>query len=283
MGVAVSQRSADLFPEVPGHRTVAILTSVLGHALLLIGLIVLGSYAAREIEPEPIRLVFFEPAPPPKLGTPDGGGAPPAVQAAPEPAPEPPAPAPEPVVEKPPLERIVEQPKPVEKPKAKPKPEPKPKPKAQAKPARTEPTTPPPAATTETTDAAGTGTAGPRGVAEGHAAGVEGGLVGGQVGGLGSDVTPVRQAAVPPVVVHRVMPVYPESARLRGIEGQVMIEAIISRDGTVEPGVRVVQSIPALDEAAIEAFKRWKFKPARDAQGRPLRVILQAPVRFVLR
>ncbi|MEW6270103.1 MAG: energy transducer TonB, partial [Thermodesulfobacteriota bacterium] len=145
---------------------------------------------------------------------------------------------------------------------------------------------PPPPATAATGEGSSTGSgtvAGPRGVTDGHAAGVAGGLAGGQVGGLGSEVTPVRQAAVPPAVVHRVMPSYPESARLRGIEGQVMIEAIIARDGTVEPGIKVVQSIPALDEAAIEAFRRWKFRPARDASGKPLRVILQAPVRFVLR
>ncbi|MBY0275409.1 energy transducer TonB, partial [Candidatus Binatia bacterium] len=95
--------------------------------------------------------------------------------------------------------------------------------------------------------------------------------------------TPLAKAAVAPTIAHRVVPHYPETARMRGIEGQVVIEAVIARDGTVEPGVKIIQSIPALDEAAIEAFRQWRFTPGRDASGKPLRVILQAPVRFVLR
>ena len=96
-------------------------------------------------------------------------------------------------------------------------------------------------------------------------------------------MTPLNRAAVAPTVAKRVVPRYPDSARVRGIEGQVVIEAIIGRDGSVEPGVKIIQSIPALDDAAIEAFRQWRFTPGRDASGRPLRVILQAPVRFVLR
>jgi protein TonB len=84
-------------------------------------------------------------------------------------------------------------------------------------------------------------------------------------------------------VLRQVVPEYPAAARFRGVEGQVTIEAVVAEDGTVEPGIRVIESIPLLDAAAIEAFRKWRFSPARDASGRPLRVILQAPVRFVLR
>lgn len=278
MRVAVFHRSEPVLPEVPSHRSTAIASSLLGHAVLIAVLVFAGHWAVEE-EEEPVRLVFVEPAPPPKLGVPDGGAAAqPAAPAPPEPVAEP---------EPPPSEALTYNPEPALFPqKPVPKPEPKPKPKPVAKPVE-KPKTPPPApvqSDTASTDPNGTGTStAPRGVAEGSSAGVEGGLVGGQVGGLGTDITPVRQAAVPPTVAHRVMPDYPESARLRSIEGQVMIEAVIARDGTVEPGVKVVQSIPALDAAAIEAFKRWRFTPARDANGKPLRVILQAPVRFVLR
>lgn len=129
-----------------------------------------------------------------------------------------------------------------------------------------------------------TGTSGPpAGVKDGDDAGVVGGLPGGVVGGLGSEPVAASQAAVPPTILQRVLPVYPERARLRGIEGQVMIEAVIATDGTVEPGIRVIQSVAELDAAALEAFRRWRFTPARDRTGKPLRVILQAPVRFVLR
>lgn len=288
--MAVAQRFPAAPPEVPHHRLIAVSGSIAGHLLLIVTLVVLGRYAAVEEEPEPIRLVFVEPAPPPKLGVPDGGAA--AAPAGPEPAPAPEPAAPEameyvgePALMPPRPAHLVEKPKPEPKPEPKPRAPAKPEPKAKPRVARTERTAPQaaaPAAPRESGASAGTVSA-PQGNPQGHEAGVAGGLVGGQVGGLGSDLTPLRQAAVPPRVTHRVMPEYPESARLRGIEGQVLIEAVIARDGSVEPGVKVVQSIPALDDAAVEAFKKWRFSPARDAQGRPLRVILQAPVRFVLR
>jgi periplasmic protein TonB len=273
--VAVFHRSEPVLPEVPSHRSAAIASSVLGHAVLIAALLFLGRYAV-EKEEEPVRLVFVEPAPPPKLGVPEGGatGAPQASEPAAQPEPPPSEAltyAPQPALF-PPRPEPKPQPKPVTKPVAKPKRAPV----QQAKPQSD-------GAPSDATAVAGATSGAPRGVADGQAAGVDGGLAGGQVGGLGSEIVPVRQAAVPPTVSHRVLPTYPESARLRGIEGQVMIEAVIARDGAVEPGVKVVQSIPALDDAAVEAFKHWRFTPARDASGQPLRVILQAPVRFVLR
>ena len=277
--VAVPYPSPPLVPEPGSHRAAAIATSVLGHAILIAGLLLAGRYVAKEVEDAPVRLVFVEPAPPPKLGSPTGGAA-----AAPAPAPAPaeaPAAPPQPQqrealewVAKPAL--YPPKPKPAPQPKPVGKTVPKPQPAAQQPAA--------PAVGSETADVKPDATTpGPRGVADGVTAGVEGGLPGGQVGGLGTEVTPLSKAAVAPTVARRVVPRYPDSARMRGIEGQVVIEAIIARDGSVEPGVKIIQSIPALDDAAIEAFRQWRFTPGRDASGRPLRVILQAPVRFVLR
>ena len=279
--VAVPYPSPPLVPEPGSHRAAAIATSVLGHAILIAGLLLAGRYVAKEVEDSPVRMVFVEPAPPPKLGSPTGGAA-----AAPAPAPaDAPAAPPQPQ-QREALEWVA---KPaLYPPKPKPAPQPKPlakiAPKPQAAPQRPAAPAPAAAASNDTTAAAPDATTpGPRGVADGAAAGVEGGLPGGQVGGLGTEVTPLNRAAVAPTVAKRVVPRYPDSARMRGIEGQVVIEAIIARDGSVEPGVKIIQSIPALDDAAIEAFRQWRFTPGRDASGRPLRVILQAPVRFVLR
>ena len=277
--VAVPYPSPPLVPEPGSHRAAAIATSVLGHAILIAGLLLAGRYVAKEVEDAPVRLVFVEPAPPPKLGSPTGGAA-----AAPAPAPAPaeaPAAPPQPQ-QREALEWVA---KPALYP-PKPKPAPQPKPLAKIAPKPQKPVAPA-AAAAASNDAAVAApdatTPGPRGVADGVTAGVEGGLPGGQVGGLGTEVTPLNRAAVAPTVAKRVVPRYPDSARVRGIEGQVVIEAIIGRDGSVEPGVKIIQSIPALDDAAIEAFRQWRFTPGRDASGRPLRVILQAPVRFVLR
>ena len=277
--VAVPYPSPPLVPEPGSHRAAAIATSVLGHAILIAGLLLAGRYVAKEVEDAPVRLVFVEPAPPPKLGSPTGGAA-----AAPAPAPAPaeaPAAPPQPQ-QREALEWVA---KPALYP-PKPKPAPQPKPLAKIAPKPQKPVAPAAAAaaSSDTADVKPDATTpGPRGVADGVTAGVEGGLPGGQVGGLGTEVTPLSKAAVAPTVAKRVVPRYPDSARMRGIEGQVVIEAIIARDGSVEPGVKIIQSIPALDDAAIEAFRQWRFTPGRDASGRPLRVILQAPVRFVLR
>ncbi|MBY0276209.1 hypothetical protein K2Z84_12760, partial [Candidatus Binatia bacterium] len=70
--VAVPYPSSPLAPEPGSHRAVAIATSVLGHAILIAGLLLAGRMVAHEVE-EPVRMVFVEPAPPPKLGSPTGG------------------------------------------------------------------------------------------------------------------------------------------------------------------------------------------------------------------
>jgi protein TonB len=68
------------------------------------------------------------------------------------------------------------------------------------------------------------------------------------------------------------------------VEGVVLIEAIVGTDGRIEPGsVKVRESVALLDTAAADAVGRWRFRPGRDRLGAPVRVILEIPVRFVLR
>jgi TonB family protein len=64
----------------------------------------------------------------------------------------------------------------------------------------------------------------------------------------------------------------------------VVIEAVIARDGNVEAdGLHVVQSDDPLDEPARDAFQRWRFAPAHDAEGRTVRVLVRQAIRFQLR
>jgi protein TonB len=263
-------------PELPSYRLAGWGISVAGHALVLAVLVALAWHAVAPPEPpaDPVRLVFLESAPPPRLGVPNASGSDPSSALAQQVAPAP-EPAPVPAVERP-----------VAKPQAR-----APERRRVASVARKVEKSPPAAppepvigtAPAEAAPGAVAQQAAAPGVADGSQAGVTGGLPGGKVGGLGSEVTPLSKAAVPPRIVHSVLPVYPERARLRGIEGEVMIEAVIAPDGGVEPDIHIVRSIPELDQAAIDAFRRWRFSPARDSDGRALRVLLQAPVRFVLR
>jgi protein TonB len=121
------------------------------------------------------------------------------------------------------------------------------------------------------------------GTAEGTALGSTTGVPGGAVGGLGDAPLSLRDVAAPPELVTRVVPEYPSQARARQIEGQVVLEVTLDRNGRVEDGVRVTRSVPALDAAAIAAVRQWRFRPARGRDGRPVRVLMEIPVRFVLR
>jgi protein TonB len=121
------------------------------------------------------------------------------------------------------------------------------------------------------------------GEAGGVIGGVKGGVSGGVIGGTGTGPLPVGQVANPPLLISRVVPEYPRPARQQGIEGLVVLEAILDLEGRIEDHIKILHSIPLLDEAAMRALRRWRFRPARDRDNRPVRVILEVPVRFVLK
>ncbi|MCM2314777.1 MAG: energy transducer TonB [Thermoanaerobaculia bacterium] len=74
-----------------------------------------------------------------------------------------------------------------------------------------------------------------------------------------------------PEVIERVEIVYPEKAKKVGIQGIVIVEAVIDRNGSVK-SARVLKPLPmGLDEAAVAAIKQWKFKPAT-LDGKPVEV-----------
>jgi protein TonB len=73
---------------------------------------------------------------------------------------------------------------------------------------------------------------------------------------------PVRVggAILPPQRIHNVFPEYPQVARDARVQGVVILEAIVERTGDVS-GVKVLRSIPLLDQAAIDAVRQWKYEP----------------------
>jgi len=76
---------------------------------------------------------------------------------------------------------------------------------------------------------------------------------------------------------------YPDALRQAGIEGRVLVQAIIDTMGRAEPGtVKVVQSPnPGFDRNATEYVRKVVFRPAR-IHGRTVRVLVQVPVEFRL-
>ena len=81
-----------------------------------------------------------------------------------------------------------------------------------------------------------------------------------------------------PEAITKVQPIYPKEAREAGIEGKVVIQALVVEDGSVAE-TKVQVSIPALDAAASECVRQWKFKPAT-AKGKPVRVWIAVPIAF---
>lgn len=99
----------------------------------------------------------------------------------------------------------------------------------------------------------------------------------------GTDPFPVTAVAYPPQLVFQVKAEYPARARNLGVEGLVRLKAILDREGRIERDVQVLQSVPLLDEAAISSVQRWRFTPARNDNGQPVRVFLEIPMKFELR
>ena len=62
------------------------------------------------------------------------------------------------------------------------------------------------------------------------------------------------------VVTHSVVPAYPTLARQMKVQGSVILEALIGRDGLIED-LQVLSGPPILAGAAQEAVKQWHFKP----------------------
>jgi protein TonB len=126
------------------------------------------------------------------------------------------------------------------------------------------------------------------GVPGGVEGGVPGGVVGGIVGGL-PDVPPpppVRVVRVggqllPPKQLRRTDPVYPDLAVQARVQGLVVIEAHVGVDGAVKD-VRVLRSIPLLDDAALAAVRQWRYQPLL-LNGERMEFLLTVTVKFNLR
>jgi protein TonB len=135
----------------------------------------------------------------------------------------------------------------------------------------------------------------PDGVAvSGGVEGAKDGVAGGVVGGTGSG-SPVDAASAPaaangpyrvgdqiarPRKIKDVRPVYPQAAMSAQVGGSVLIEATIGADGKVRDA-RVIRSVAALDQAALDAVRQWEYEPSR-LNGVAVAVTMVIVVAFAL-
>src|SRR5579864_9123326 len=126
--------------------------------------------------------------------------------------------------------------------------------------------------------------------------GVPGGVPGGQMGGVIGGIISSTPVAVPKVatpqrvrvsqgvsqglLIHRVQSMYPPLARQARIQGTVVLQAEISKDGSIE-NLRLISGHPMLAPSAIEAVKQWRYKPYF-LNGEPVAVETQITVNFTL-
>jgi TonB family protein len=293
-GTARDRAPISLPRQAPRRGALSLVASSAAHAMFLACLVLITSLhffgeSATDVtisNPEPLRLVFLmEPGP----GGGGGGGG------LAEALPPPPAArkAPVPVIKKisspvPPVRRVVPPP-PSEPPKIVPPKLDPPTPPVVVAPVATVPAdpvdrpgvltpAPPTASIAGPGTGGGAGTGGGTGIGEGQGSGIGPGSGGGTGGGPyqpGSGISP-------PTLEREVKAFYTDEARRRVIEGDVVLEIVVRRDGSVG-NVRVLHSLGAgLEQKAIDAVRQWRFGPAT-RQGVPVDVVVEVSVGFTLR
>ncbi|MGB8769217.1 MAG: TonB family protein [Candidatus Korobacteraceae bacterium] len=130
------------------------------------------------------------------------------------------------------------------------------------------------------------------GVVGGVPGGVPGGSMGGVLGGvLSSTPVAIPKAATPQrvrvsqgvsqgLLIHKVTPTYPPLARQARIQGTVVLQALIGKDGAIQ-NLHVVSGHPMLTGAALDAVKQWRYKPYY-LNGEPVEVETTINVNFTL-
>lgn len=97
-----------------------------------------------------------------------------------------------------------------------------------------------------------------------------------------ASATTFVQADSKPFAMNNPRPVYPASARRRGMQGMVLLQVNVSPKGKVT-GIHVMRSsgFRVLDVAALNSVKQWRFMPARKGDVEVASTV-QVPVRFIL-
>jgi periplasmic protein TonB len=241
-------------PQVPRRETMPLIISSAVHALVLGAIAAVPLFYMSAVLPEvPDVMAFVVTSPPP-----------------PPPPPPPPAPA---------AKKVITQ--------------------AEAKPTNVARAAPIQAPTEIINENLGTEAAVDDGLPGGIEGGVPGGIPGGVVGGLleSKIIPPPPPAPLPqpvvspapvrvggaitaPALLSRVAPEYPSIAVNAKVQGIVILEAIVDRQGRVED-VKVLRSVTLLDAAAIAAVRQWRYSPLL-LNGQAERFVLTVSVSFSL-
>ena len=116
----------------------------------------------------------------------------------------------------------------------------------------------------------------------GNGEGLGSGIGDGEGGGTGGGPYRPGSGIEPPKLLHEVKAQYTEEARRQGITGDVLMEVVVRRDGTVGEA-HVLKGLGyGLEQRAIDAVRQWRFAPAQ-RKGAAVDVLVQVAVEFTLR
>jgi protein TonB len=116
----------------------------------------------------------------------------------------------------------------------------------------------------------------------GNGEGSGSGIGDGSGGGIGGGPYRPGSGVTPPRLLREVKAEYTEEARRRGVTGDVVLEIVVLRDGSVGD-VRVLRGLGlGLDQRATAAVRQWRFTPST-LRGTPVDVIVEVAVEFTLR
>lgn len=83
-----------------------------------------------------------------------------------------------------------------------------------------------------------------------------------------------------PEAITKVPPEYPDIARQANVDGTVLMQVLVGKDGRVKDA-KVMKSVAMLDAAAMQAVRQWIFKPAL-SNNKPVAVWVAVPMKFTL-
>jgi TonB family protein len=115
--------------------------------------------------------------------------------------------------------------------------------------------------------------------------GISGGIVGGIPGGVPAEAPHrirVGGNVIAAKLVSKIDPIYPEYAEQKGIQGAVLLQAIISKEGSVMSLSVVNTADPDLARAAMTAVGQWHYQPTL-LNGQPVEVVTTITVDFKLK
>ena len=128
----------------------------------------------------------------------------------------------------------------------------------------------------------GTGGGAGSGQGTGLGEGTGSGIGAGEGGGMGGGPYRPGSGVSPPRLLKEVRADYTDQARRANLTGEVVLEIVVRRDGSVGD-VRILQRLGSgLDQRAVQAVRQWRFAPAT-LKGTPVDVIVEVGVEFTLR